>query len=130
MKRFSIGQTVTVKSKTGEYIAKLLEYRNEQYAVVETLAVLKHPTQGDLHFPNQVNVPLFQQRKAHAFREKVVVNNNAIDLYEGEIPDYETSLKKAVDDKIEALKLKGNEWAIKSIELIEELKKEYFRNKK
>ncbi|MGV3489360.1 MAG: sporulation phosphorelay system protein KapB, partial [Tuberibacillus sp.] len=92
MKTFPIGQTVTVKSKTGEYIAKLLEYRDEKYAVVEILAVLKHPTQGDLHYPNEVNVPLFHQRKAHAFHEKVVVNNNAIDRYEGEVPDYEPSL--------------------------------------
>jgi len=128
LKTLPIGSTVVAKSKTGEYIAKLLEYRNEQYALVETLAVLKHPTQGDLHFPNQVDVPLFHQRKAHAFHEKVVVNNNAIDLYEGDVPEYKASLRKAVDDKLEALRAKGNEWALKSIEMIQDLEKEYFRD--
>jgi kinase-associated protein B len=118
---------VIVKSKTGEYIAKLMEFRNDKYAVVEVLAVTKHPTQGDLHFPNEVDVPLFHQRKAHAFREKVVVNNNALEPFEEEIPDYQHSLRTAVDQKLEALKEKGNEWAQKSIELIKDLEKEYFK---
>lgn len=125
-KTIEVGQPVIVKSKTGEYIAKLLEYRNDKYALVEILAVTKHPTQGDLHFPNEVDVPLFHQRKAHAFHEKVVVNNNALEPFEGEVPDYEASLRGAVDQKLAALQAKGNGWAEKSISLIKDLEKEYF----
>jgi|HigsolmetaGSP11D_1036233.scaffolds.fasta_scaffold09859_2 kinase-associated protein B len=130
LKTFQSGDIVAVRSKTGEYVAKFLSYRNEKYAVVEILAVLKHPTQGDLHFPNRVDVPLFHQRRAHAFREKVVVNHHAITSFDGEIPDYESSLKKAVEDKIAALEVKGNEWAQKSIALIKDLEKDYFQGKK
>ena len=117
---------VKVRSKTGEYIAKFIEQRNEQSAVVETLAVLKHPTQGDLHNPNQADVPLFHQRKAHAFHEKVLVNMSSMSPYEGEVPDYTTSLRQAITEKMEPLQDREDLWAKKSYEHLEELYKEYF----
>ncbi|GGE39429.1 kinase-associated protein B [Pullulanibacillus camelliae] len=124
--QFSIGDIIKVRSKTGEYVAKLLEYRNEQMAVAETLAVLKHPTQGDLHQPNEVNVPLFHQRRAHAFHEKVVVNRSAMSAYTGEVPNYEQSLKQALQDKMAQLQTRQDSWAEKSYALLQELEQEYF----
>jgi len=126
---FHQGDIVKVRSKTGEYVARFLEYRNEQYAVVEVLAVLKHPTQGDLHHPNEVHVPLFHERKAHAFHEKVLVNNHAILRYDGEIPDYETSLRTALAEKIAALADRDDPWAKKSVDILKSLEKEYFKTR-
>ncbi|GGH80782.1 kinase-associated protein B [Pullulanibacillus pueri] len=118
---------VKVRSKTGEYIARLVEFRNEQSAVVETLAVLKHPTQGDLHQPNETDVPLFHERRAHAFHEKVLVNISAMSLFEGEVPDYELSLKNALIEKMKPLEERDDLWAKKSYEHLNTLYKEYFK---
>jgi len=124
--QFSMGDIIKVRSKTGEYVAKFLEYRDEQMAVVETLAVLKHPTQGDLHQPNEVDVPLFHQRRAHAFYEKVVVNLSTMSAYTGAIPNYEQSLKQALEDKMTQLQARQDLWAKKSHALLQELNQEYF----
>ena len=124
--QFSIGDIIKVRSKTGEYVAKFLDYRSGQMAVAETLAVLKHPTQGDLHQPNEVDVPLFHQRRAPAFHEKIVVNLSTMSAYTGVIPNYEQSLKQALEDKMIQLQSRQDPWAKKSHALLQELSQEYF----
>lgn len=58
------GTIVSVINKTGRYVAELVEWRQDK-ALVKILAVLRHPTQGDLHYPGQVDV-VFHQRRALA----------------------------------------------------------------
>ncbi|TCP27058.1 kinase-associated protein B [Scopulibacillus darangshiensis] len=118
---------VIARYKTGEYIAKVIEPRQTEQAVVEILAVIKHPTQGDLHSPNNINVPLFHQRKALAYHEKAVVRVNTLKQYEGnQIPEYKASLRKAVNDKLEKLGKRGDDWARLAIEQLRDLEKDYF----
>lgn len=59
--------------KTGKYFGRLFAER-PQGLVVEVLAVEKHPVQGDLHQPNQVDVPLFHIRTALHKHEKITVS--------------------------------------------------------
>ncbi|HET7616486.1 MAG TPA: sporulation phosphorelay system protein KapB [Bacillales bacterium] len=117
------GEIVHATYKTGKYAAELMETGNDR-ALVKILAVLRHPTQGDLHYPNQVDVA-FQQRRALAEFEKTWVHPASLHKYEGEVPEYRQSLKAAVEAEIEKLKAKDNEWAALSIEMLEDLKNDY-----
>ncbi len=88
--------------KTGKYFGRLFAER-PQGLVVEVLAVEKHPTQGDLHNPRAVDVPLFHVRQALHEHEKVVVPPSVVYAYDGEIPSYKESLKSAYDSAVEKL---------------------------
>ena len=89
-------------NKTGKYIGEVTEDRNNAY-LVRILAVLKHPMQGDLHNPKQTDVAMFHQRRALAYREQTNVPKNMVKPYEGEIPEYQASLKEAVTTMKETL---------------------------
>lgn len=93
--KFEVGQLVTGIYKTGKYIGEITVVREANY-VMRVLAVLKHPQQGDLHHPKSVDVGFFHVRPALAFREQVNIQPVYVKLYEGEVPTYEDSLKKAV----------------------------------
>jgi kinase-associated protein B len=88
--------------KTGKYFGRLFAER-PQGLVVEVLAVEKHPVQGDLHQPNQVYVPLFHIRTALHKHEKITVSPAVVYAYDGEIPDYATSLRQAYDKDVARL---------------------------
>lgn len=124
---YQTGDQIKAKYKTGEYLGRFVEYRNDKYAVVEILAVLRHPTQGDLHYPNEAEVPLFHQRRALAFREKAVVNLPAISAYEGTIPEYDESLRDALHQKLDKLGEREDAWAMQSKTHLHELEKDYFK---
>ncbi|HSU79893.1 MAG TPA: sporulation phosphorelay system protein KapB [Candidatus Angelobacter sp.] len=126
---FQKGDLVIATYKTGEYVCRYIEERHARNAVVEVLAVRRHPTQGDLHSPNQVEVPLFHQRKALAFHEKAVVHISGLIPYEGELLDYEASLRQAFDEKMAKLALRENEWADRSIQELKDLERYYFKPK-
>ncbi|ARK30386.1 kinase-associated lipoprotein B [Halalkalibacter krulwichiae] len=112
--------------KTGVYIAELLDRQEEkQRALVKVLAVLKHPTQGDLHNPKMVDVPLFHQRKALAQFEKTWVPLSSLKAYEGELLDYQFSLKQATEALRQSLIEDDSDWARKSLEKLEECTAEY-----
>jgi kinase-associated protein B len=82
--------------KTGVYIGELLETQEgNQRALVKVVSVLKHPTQGDLHHPRTIDVPLFHERKALAQFEKAWVPLTSMKTYEGEAIDYVSSLEQA-----------------------------------
>ena len=121
-----IGDIVTAIQKTGKYIGEVTEDRNNAY-LVRILAVLKHPMQGDLHNPKQVDVTMFHQRRALAFREQTNVPKNMVKPHEGEIPEYQESLKIAVATMKETLAETENDFNRLSIQLLEELEKDYFR---
>ncbi len=121
------GEIVTAQYKTGKYIGEKLEVNEQNVTtLIKVLAVLKHPTQGDLHNPNQTDVPLFHQRKALAQFEKAWMPSHTVKPFqEEEIPDYKKSLQEALSNQIKELKSKDTEWTKKSLLLLEELEKEY-----
>ncbi|WP_283152164.1 kinase-associated lipoprotein B [Guptibacillus hwajinpoensis] len=124
-KTFQPGEIVTAGYKTGRYIGEVVDMKSPK-AVIKVLAVIKHPTQGDLHNPKQLDVPLFHQRKALAQFEKALVPMSAINHYEGNVPDYNDSLKVALETQSAELKHEGGRWAEASLIEIEKLKDDYF----
>ncbi|WP_202079821.1 kinase-associated lipoprotein B [Caldalkalibacillus salinus] len=125
MSTFEVGTVVQAVYKTGVYVGEIIEVRSSK-AVVKILAVLKHPTQGDLHQPYQANVDMFHQRKALAYQEKALVPHPHLRTFSGDTPAYEASLAKAVDEEIEALQQRDDQWAQQCVHQLEALKKEYF----
>lgn len=112
--------------KTGVYVGELIERQeSKQRALVKVLAVLKHPTQGDLHNPKMTDVPLFHQRKALAHYEKTWVPLSSLKPFEGEVPDYKVSLLQAVENQQKALQEDDTDWAKASLEQLLECKSEY-----
>ena len=127
MTELKIGDKVTGIYKTGKYIGEITAVKPMHY-LVKVLAVEKHPQQGDLHSPKDVDVPLFHERKALAFREQTNIPKNMVKLYEGDILDYKESLVIALKKMEEKLKEENNNWAQRSLENIEILKKDYKLN--
>ncbi|MFJ8246070.1 kinase-associated lipoprotein B [Peribacillus asahii] len=121
-----IGEIVTAINKTGKYIGEVTEDRGNAY-LVRILAVLKHPMQGDLHNPRQTEVTMFHQRRALAYREQTNVPKNMVKPYEGEIPDYQTSLREAVTTMKEALAKEETDFNKLSLQQLEELEADYFK---
>jgi kinase-associated protein B len=121
-----IGDIVTAINKTGKYIGEVTEDRNNAY-LVRILAVLKHPMQGDLHNPKQTDVAMFHQRRALAYREQTNVPKNMVKPYEGEIPDYQSSLKEAVITMKETLSETDNDFNSLSLKHLEQLEIDYFK---
>lgn len=123
---FKIGQIVTGVYKTGKYIGEVTQLKPAFY-LVRVMAVLKHPQQGDLHNPKQVDVPLFHERRALAFREQVNVPKTHVREYNEDVPDYKESLKLALQDQYAELEAENSEWAKKSMSLLKGLEEDYFR---
>jgi kinase-associated protein B len=123
---FKVGEIVTCHYKTGKYIGEITSIK-PQFYLVKVRSVLNHPTQGDLHNPKSVDVPLFHERRALAHREQANISKNQVKAYDGEIPAYNDSLKKALEAELSKLAEDNSEWAKKSIHNLETLKADYFR---
>ncbi|MFS0863716.1 kinase-associated lipoprotein B [Fredinandcohnia sp. 179-A 10B2 NHS] len=123
---FNLGDIVTGIYKTGKYIGEITNIRPEHY-LVKVKAVLRHPMQGDIHSPKDVNVPLFQERRALAFNEQTNVPKKMVRHFEGEIPDYKMSLQESVHTIKHELETEATEWALRSLENIKTLEKDYFK---
>ena len=122
MSEFSLGDKVQAPSKSGIYIGELIEDRHDKY-LVKVLAVLKHPMQGDLHHPKQVENVVFHERKALAQYEKVNVLKSVVNSYTDVIPDYGESLKSAVEiyrKQLESKKTPYNKEALRALKIVEE----------
>ncbi|MFZ4452347.1 sporulation phosphorelay system protein KapB [Salibacterium aidingense] len=115
---------VKASHKTGVYAGEKLQEKGDK-TLIKILAVLKHPMQGDLHNPRQVDVPLFHERKALAENEKVWVPTPNVKQYEDAIPDYRESLLEAYEDLKRDLHAKSDEYSLKSLETLEGLKHDY-----
>lgn len=126
MESLEIGQFVTAIYKTGKYIGEITDIRPEHY-LVRTLAVIKHPMQGDLHHPKDTDVPFFHERKALAYREQANIPKKMVKAFYDEVPNYEGSLKTAVHNMKEELSKDSSEWAAKCIKNIEIIEKEYYK---
>lgn len=121
-----IGMIVTAIYKTGKYIGEITEVRQQHY-LVRVLAVLKHPMQGDLHNPKDADVPIFHERRALSFREQANVPKQMVKPFENEVPEYQASLKVAVEKMKQELSDQPSEWGIRSLRNIESLEKDYFK---
>ncbi|KAA0545391.1 kinase [Bacillus sp. BGMRC 2118] len=119
-----IGDIVRAPYKTGVYIGEITNVRPEHY-LVKVKAVLKHPTQGDLHNPKQVGMGFFHERKALAEHEQTNILKGMVKSYEGSIPDYKSSLSHALQTLRSDLENDPSEWAALCLEKIETLEKEY-----
>ncbi|MGM7684449.1 kinase-associated lipoprotein B [Cytobacillus sp. Hm23] len=122
---FQTGDIVTAIYKTGKYIGEITNIRENHY-LVKIKAVITHPTQGDLHNPKQINVPLFHERRALAFGEQANIPKKMVKLYNGNILDYEKSLRTALELMKEQLQEDNSAWALQSIDNLINLEKEYF----
>lgn len=112
--------------KTGVYVAELLERQEEnQRALVKVVAVLKHPTQGDLHNPKMTDVPLFHQRKALAEYEKTWVPLSSLKPYDDHVTPYQTSLQIALENQMKELEEENTEWSRACLEKLQECQSEY-----
>lgn len=125
MDSLQIGNKVTAHYKTGKYIGEITEIRPE-HILVKVLAVAKHPMQGDLHHPKEANVPFFHERKALSYREQANIPKKMVKPFEEEIPDYQASLKEAVNNLKAELINDSSQWAVQSLKNIEVLEKNYF----
>ncbi|WP_078550421.1 kinase-associated lipoprotein B [Litchfieldia alkalitelluris] len=123
---FKVGDIVTGIYKTGKYIGEVTAVRPQHY-LVKIKAVLKHPMQGDLHNPKEVDVPLFHERRSLALNEQTNIPKTMVRKFEGEVDSYEESLKAAINKMKEELTTLGTDWANRSLENITSLEKEYFK---
>jgi len=119
-----IGDFIVTTKKTGKYIGEITQVFPDHY-VFKTLAVLKHPAQGDLHHPNEGDVPFFHERKALAYGEQANIPLKTAKPYSGEIPDYTESLRTAVHGLVEKLEKEDTLYSQKSIAALKNLMKEY-----
>jgi kinase-associated protein B len=124
LRKFQIEDKVTAFYKTGKYIGEVTGERPGTY-VVKILAVLKHPRQGDLHNPAEVDVPLFHERKALAFREQANMPEKMVKPFEEEIPEYEESLLAAFGILKKQQEDDGSQHALKSLEALKGVQREY-----
>ncbi|MCR8631846.1 MULTISPECIES: kinase-associated lipoprotein B [Paenibacillus] len=122
--QFEIGSVVTAEYKTGEYAGEVVEVSPSGKIAVKILAVIKHPTQGDLHNPMDPNVPFFHQRRALAFQEIALIPRYSLKTFHGTVQDYRTSLERALHSEIRQLKQTVH-WAERSLQELEQLQKDY-----
>ncbi|MFB4169269.1 kinase-associated lipoprotein B [Virgibacillus sp. JSM 102003] len=125
MTTIKIGDIVRAKYNSGKYIGEVMEDRDKRF-LIKVLAVEKHPMQGDLHNPGQVDGVFFHERKALAHFEKMNVVKSAVHPFEGEVPDYNQSLHEAIDNQKQKLALKDSEFNQKALEWIEGLEEKYY----
>ncbi|PAD38754.1 kinase-associated lipoprotein B [Terribacillus sp. 7520-G] len=97
MSTVEIGSVVKARYKTGVYVGKIKEERGKFY-LVEVLAVLKHPQQGDLHNPKETEGVFFHERRALAHHEKANIPKTAVSAFTDDIPDYPASLQAALKE--------------------------------
>lgn len=127
MDTINIGDTVKAKYNSGVYIGKIIEDRRN-FWLVEVQAVLTHPTQGDLHKPNQVEGVAFHERKALAYREKMNARKRDTTKYDGDIPNYKQSLKEAIETFEYELKQEDTTFNRISLERLADLKKHFYHD--
>lgn len=119
------GDIVEAEYNSGVYIGKVIEDRRNAY-LVEVLAVLKHPTQGDLHNPGKVEGVAFHERKALAHREKMNARKRKVKLYSRNIPSYLDSLNKAIDTLKEQLNIEDSLYNQAALIRLASLEKDFY----
>jgi len=125
MSDIKVGDIVEARYNSGTYIGEVLEDRRN-FFLVKVLAVLVHPTQGDLHNRGQVEGVAFHERKALAFQEKMNATRRNTQLFTGEIPDYIDSLKRSVAEMKEKLQQENTPFNKLSLQKIADLEEHFY----
>jgi kinase-associated protein B len=121
-----LGTFVTGIYKTGKYIGEITDVRPQAY-LVRVLAVAKHPMQGDLHNPKDADVMIFHERRALAHREQANIPKQMVKPFEGDVPEYLSSLKEACGKMRNELEEMQTKWAEMSLNILDSLEKDYFK---
>lgn len=127
MEQIQIGENVLAEYNSGTYVGKAIEDRGN-FILVEVLAVIEHPTQGDLHKPGQVDGAVFHERKALSFKEKMNVRKRKIKPYTKEVPDYIPSLKDAFDSMKETLTRENSPYNNLALEKLAQLEVHFYNS--
>ncbi|MGO1988485.1 sporulation phosphorelay system protein KapB [Mammaliicoccus vitulinus] len=106
--------------KTGQYVVEVIEEKGDQL-LVKVVAVLRHPRQGDLHNPNEVENVFFHERKALS---------QFLKPYNEAAPKYVESLKTALYELEDKMEKKDNAYSEQALKCIEQLKIDYSRQYK
>lgn len=118
-----IADIVKLTYKTGDYVGEIID-RDDRRLLVKVLAVLQHPTQGDLHNPYDPDAAMFHERRALSYTEKVWVPAQTVQPYTGAIPEYRESLQTALGIEMERIdRLKR--WSERCMEQLTTLRKDY-----
>ncbi len=115
--------------KTGQYVVEIVEEKGDQF-LVKVLAVLKHPRQGDLHSPNEVENVFFHERKALSQFEKIYTTAQFLKDYPHDVPNYIDSLKTSLAELEEKMIKRNNDYSEQALKCIEQLKIDYSRQYK
>ncbi|MCJ1778465.1 kinase-associated lipoprotein B [Mammaliicoccus sciuri] len=115
--------------KTGQYVVEIVEEKGDQF-LVKVLAVLKHPRQGDLHSPNEVENVFFHERKALSQFEKRYTTEQFLKEYQHDVPNYTDSLKSSLAELEEKMIKRNNAYSEQALKCIEQLKIDYSRQYK
>ncbi|PAV28753.1 kinase [Virgibacillus profundi] len=127
MAEVNIGETVRAHYNSGTYIGEVKEDRGDRY-LIKVHAVHKHPLQGDLHNPGEVQGVFFHERKALAHHEKMNVKKPAVHPYDEAIPVYSESLKTAVDKYKEKLSAEDSAFNKQALSKLKDLEEFYERS--
>lgn len=122
----AIDTIVRAHYNSGTYIGEVKEDRGERY-LIEVLAVDKHPIQGDLHNPGEVENVFFHERKALAHHEKMNVKKPAVRPFNETIPPYSESLMQAVDNSKEKLRAEDTAFNKKALRTLKGLEEKYYK---
>lgn len=125
MQTIHIGDIVKARYNSGTYIGEVMEDKRN-FFLVKVLAVIEHPTQGDLHKRGKVEGVAFHERKALAFEEKMNAPKRQTEPFDGNIPEYAQSLKNAVEELKQQLQEEGTEFGKLSLSRIQDLEKHYY----
>jgi kinase-associated protein B len=119
----TMSERVKITYKSGDYVGEVIE-RDERRVLVKVLAVLQHPTQGDLHSTHDPDAMMFHERRALSYTEKVWVPKQTAQLYTADVPEYRESLQRALSMEMERIdRLKR--WSERCMEQLLTLRKDY-----
>ena len=123
-----VGSIVETEYNSGIYIGKVIEERRKAW-LIEVQAIKKHPTQGDLHNPDQTQGQevAFHERKALAHREKLNGPRRKTKIYLGEVPNYIDSLKNAFNELKEQLQARNDAYGDLALEKLADLDKSFYQ---
>lgn len=125
MSEINVGDIIETAYNSGTYIGEVLELKGN-FLLVKVLAVITHPTQGDLHNRGQVEGVAFHERKALAFEEKFNARKRMTKPFAGEVPTYADSLKASVQDIKASLQEEDTEFNRLSLDRIADLEKHFY----
>lgn len=115
--------------KTGVYGVEIVEESNDQ-VLVKVMQVIKHPKQGNLHHPNEVEGVFFHERKALSLYEKRFTTKSKLKPFEDEIMPYTDSLQQAITTLENKLNTSDTPFNQQSLACLEALKTDYARQYK